>query len=390
MFRIPLSQSFVHPRALPQVALAAQSGNLAGSGAYAQACERRLGALTGAAKTLLTPSATAALELAALALKLRPGDEVVLPAYTFPSTANVVALRGAVPVFCDVRPDTLNVGVDEIAACLTPKTRAVIVVHYAGNPVDMPPIVECCRQHGLGLVEDAAQALGASLHGTPAGRFGDLGALSFHGSKNLGCGEGGALLVNLPGLGERAEVQREKGTDRARFLRGEVERYAWQDIGSSYVVSELVAAFLDAQLQAVDSVTEGRREAWHRYHLRMAAAESAGLLRRPLLTPGGRHNGHIYWVLLKDAATRQRVSAELAAQGIEATRHYVPLHNAPAGLRLGRTPRVPRVTEEVAERLLRLPLWHDIGEGVQDEVVTRLLQVLAGRRVRPARVLART
>lgn len=376
MFRIPLAKPLVHPEALANVGAAIEAGSMAGNGAFGRRCEQRLMAISGAPHAFLTPSATAALELAALCLDLRPGDEVVMPSFTFPSTANAVALRGAVPVFCDVRADTLNVDRDGVAACIDARTKAVIVVHYAGNPAAMAPIVELCRGAGLGLIEDAAQALGASLDGAAVGGFGQYGALSFHGSKNLGCGEGGALLVNSAALAARAETLREKGTDRSRFMRGEIDKYSWQDLGSSWVVSELVAAFLAAQLQAVEWVTDARRAAWARYHERLDAAEATGLLRRPGLTPGSRHNGHTYYVVLNDAATCDHVGRALRGQGIEVSRHYVPLHSSPAGRRLGRVLRPLPVTDDVAERQLRLPLWHDISDDQQDEVVASLMRAV--------------
>lgn len=373
MFRIPLARHFVHPLAQANVVEAIATGAMIGDGPFARRCERRLRELTGAAHAFLTPSATAALELAALGLDLQVGDEVVLPSFTFPSTANAMALRGAVPVFCDVRADTLNVDAATVAACIGPRTRAVVVVHYAGNPAAMPALVELCRAAGIASIEDAAQALGASLDGSAAGSFGDYGAISFHGSKNLGCGEGGVLLTSDAARAARAEIQREKGTDRSRFMRREIDKYVWQELGSSWVVSELVAAFLEAQLRGVEAVTEGRRAAWARYAELLAPAEAAGLLERPGLTPGARHNGHGFHVILPDARRRDHASAALRADGIEATRHYVPLHSAPAGRRLGRAGALP-VTESLAERLLRLPLWHDITPLEQEEVVDRLLR----------------
>jgi dTDP-4-amino-4,6-dideoxygalactose transaminase len=376
MFRIPLARPFVHEGALANVGQAIAAGSMAGDGSFGRRCEQRLMAVTGAPHAYLTPSATAALEMAALCLDLQPGDEVVMPSFTFPSTANAVALRGAVPVFCDVRPDTLNVDDEAVGACLGKRTKAVIVVHYAGNPAAMAPIVRLCRSAGASLVEDAAQALGATVDGVPAGRFGLFGALSFHGSKNLGCGEGGSLLVNAPDMAPRAEIVREKGTDRARFMRRDVDKYAWQQLGCSWVVSELVAAYLAAQLQAVDLVTEARRAAWARYHERLADAEAAGMLLRPGQTPGARHNGHIYYVILNDAATCLRVTRSLREQGIEVSRHYVPLHSSPAGRCLGRVLRPLPVTDALAERLLRLPLWHDISSDEQDEVVAQLQRAI--------------
>lgn len=373
---LPLSRPYAHEDAARQVAAAMAQGNLVGDGRYGHQCEARLRALTGSPHAMLTPSATAALELAALCLKLGPGDEVIMPSFTFPSCANAVALRGATPVFCDVQADTLNVSAANLAACLSARTRAVMVVHYAGNPADLLPIVALCAEANVALIEDAAQALGASLHGRAAGSWGDYGAISFHGSKNIGCGEGGALLVADRAAAARAEVHREKGTDRSQFLRREVDKYVWQDIGSSWVVSELVAAYLDAQLQAVEQVSIARRQAWQQYNELLMDAEQRGLLRRPGLTAGASANGHSFHVLLDSEARRDRCSRLLGQRGIEATRHFVPLHQSPAGMRLGRVGADLAVTEHSAAVLLRLPLWHDIELEAQQRVVEALLACL--------------
>lgn len=373
---LPLNRPYVHPAAVPQLAAAVGQGNLVGDGLWGRRCEARLREICEVPHALLTPSATAALELAVMSLNLGPGDEVVLPAFTFPSCANAVALRGATPVFCDVRADTLNVGAAELAACLGPRTRAAMVVHYAGNPAALDELQALCRQSGIALIEDAAQALGASLHGKAAGSWGDFAAFSFHGSKNIGCGEGGALLINDAALAARAEIHREKGTDRSRFLRREVDKYCWQDLGSSWVVSELVAAYLDAQLQGLELVSQGRRERWQRYAQLLEAAERAGRLRRPVLTAGALHNGHSFHVLLDSEAQRDACSRRLREQGIEATRHFVPLHQSPAGQRFGRVGASLAVTERSAATLLRLPLWHDMAGDDQERVVEALLACL--------------
>jgi dTDP-4-amino-4,6-dideoxygalactose transaminase len=376
MYRIPLTRPFIPPRGLEYLQRAIAESTLVGDGAFSRACERDLEAMTGSPRVVLTPSGTAAIELAALALDLSPGDEVVMPSFTFPSTANAFALRGAVPVFCDVRGDTLNVDRACIEPCLGPRTRAIVVVHYAGNPCDMAPIVELCRSRGLVLVEDAAQAIGATQDGTAAGCFGDFGAFSFHATKNLACGEGGALAVNRAESLERIEILREKGTDRSRFLRGEVDKYSWQDIGSSWVVSELVAAYLKAQLECAAPIAAQRLQLWQRYQVALAPLQADGVLRRPVLTPGATHNAHLYPILLPDESTQVAVGAALRAQGIEASRHYVPLHRAPAGRRLGRAPVPLAVTDSVADRLLRLPLWPGLSTGDQDEVIERLHEIL--------------
>ena len=383
MFKIPLIKPRVHPDATRNLNAAIAAGNLAGRGPFSDRCEARLVGITGSHRALLTPSGKAALELAAMTVGLESGDEVIMPSFTFPSTASAVALRRAVPVFCDVRPDTLNVDARLIAECLTPRTRAVMVVHYAGNPAEMFAIKALCEQAGLLLIEDAAQALGASLGGIAAGCFGQVGALSFHATKNIGCGEGGAMLVNDPALVDVAEVIQDKGTDRAAFLRKNVGRYTWQALGSSWVVGELTAAFLDAQLNDVEVVAEARRQAWQRYHRLLQDAEARQLLTRPALTQGARHNGHIYQVILPNSDCSQRVCVALGEHGIEANRHYVPLHSSPAGRRLGRILRPLPVTDDLPERLLRLPIWPGISESEQQEVADRLVHSIHANLERP-------
>ena len=372
-FRIPLHVPTTSEGARRAVAEVLDSAQLVGDGRFGRLAEQSIAKVTGSPRVLLVPSATAALELALLCLGLGPGDEVILPSFTFPSCANAVALRGATPVFCDIRADTLSVDLACVQACLSERTRAVMAVHYGGNVADVAPLRAWCEAHGLALVEDAAQCIGASLNGQAAGTFGHLGALSFHGTKNIGAGEAGALLVNDERWASRAEILREKGTDRARFMRGEVARYAWQDLGSSWVVSELVAAYLWGQLQDAESITRERRALWQRYADLLAPAERRGWLTCPVITPGAHHNGHVFAVLLPDALTRQQVQAGLQAQGIEAASHFVPLHSAPAGQRWGRAPVPLPVTESISDRLLRLPLWPGLPRQEQDFVVHTLI-----------------
>jgi len=360
---------------LAYIAQAIESGQLAGNGPFTKRCQALLRATTGAAAALLTHSATAALEMAAILADVGPGDEVIMPSFTFCSTANAVALRGGVPVFVDVRPDTLNLDESLIEAAITPRTRAICVVHYAGVAAQMDEICAIAARHGLPLIEDAAQAHHAGFRGRPLGSFGATAALSFHETKNIVSGEGGALLVNDPALAARAEIVWEKGTDRARFHRGEVAKYGWVDLGSSFLPGELTAAFLLAQLEGGSEVTARRLAAWHRYHALLAPLE--GRLRRPRVPQDCAHNGHIYHVLLRDGAARAATQSALAAQGIAAVPHYVPLHDSPAGLRHGRTPRPLPVTEDAAERLLRLPLHGRITPGEQGRVAAALHRALA-------------
>lgn len=373
---IPFNKPYMTGHELAYIAEAHRSGQLAGDGDFTKRCNRWLERQTGACSALLTHSCTAALEMAALMTGVGPGDEVVMPSYTFVSTANAFVLRGAVPVFVDIRPDTLNLDERLIEAAITPRTRAIVVVHYAGVACDMDAVMAIAARHGLWVVEDAAQALMAAWRGRALGAIGHLGALSFHETKNVISGEGGAILVNDESMVGRAEVVREKGTDRSRFFRGEVDRYTWVDLGSSYLPGEVVAAFLWAQMEQAESITRRRMALWERYHERLADAEARGLLQRPTIPPGATHNAHLYRVLLPDLATRTHVIAALKAAGIQSVFHYVPLHSSPAGQRWGRAAGALPVTDDVAQRLLRLPLWLGL-EAQQDEVVQRLLDALA-------------
>lgn len=359
-----------------RVAEAIESGWTGGNGPFSRRAEALLEELTGAERVLLTHSCTGALEMAALLSEVGPGDEVVLPSFTFVSTANAFALRGAVPVFADVDPATLCLDPASVEAALGPRTRVVVPVHYAGVGCDMAALGELARAHDLLVVEDAAQAIDATWDGRALGTFGALGTLSFHETKNVSSGEGGALLLNEPRWIERAEVLQEKGTNRAQFSRSEVDRYTWVDVGSSFLMSDATAALLVGQLERVHAITEARREVWRRYHEGLRPLEERGVLRRPAVPEAARPNGHLYYVLLEDRATRDRVIAGLAERGIAAYFHYVPLHSSPAGRRLGRTPVPLDVTESVADRLVRLPLWVGLGEAEVDRVVTAVGDVL--------------
>jgi dTDP-4-amino-4,6-dideoxygalactose transaminase len=338
-------------------------------------CSRWLEQRTGAHKALLTHSCTAALDMAAILAGIGPGDEVIMPSYTFVSTANAFVLRGGVPVFVDIRPDTLNIDEALVQEAITPRTRAIVPVHYAGVGCEMQPLLELARSHDLLVIEDAAQGLLTTQHGRPLGAIGQLGALSFHETKNVISGEGGALLVNDPRLLERAEIVREKGTDRSRFFRGEVDKYTWVDIGSSYLPGEIIAAFLWAQLEEADSITARRIELWNRYHERLEPCERAGRIRRPVVPAGCRHNAHMYYVLLPSPEQRTRLIDRLRRRGIGAVFHYVPLHSSPAGRRYARTAGSMAHTDDLSARLLRLPLWLGMDPGVPD-TVAREIQAL--------------
>lgn len=374
---IPFNFPHLAGRELAYIAQAHANGRLAGDGPFTKRCHEWLERRTGAPRVLLTHSCTAALELAALLLDLAPGDEVILPSFTFVSTANAFVLRGAVPVFVDVRPDTLNLDERRIEAAITPRTRAIVPVHYAGVACEMDAIAALAQKHGLRVVEDAAQGVMATYKGRALGALGDLGAYSFHETKNVISGEGGALLVNDPALVARAEVLREKGTDRSRFFRGEVDKYTWQDAGSSFLPGELIAAFLAAQLEEAGTITERRRASWAWYHARLASLADAGRLRRPIVPTECGHNAHMYYVLLAPGVERQAVLDTLKADGVMAVFHYVPLHSSPAGRRFGRASGELAVTDDVAGRLIRLPLWVGLTEAQQERVCGSLERALA-------------
>lgn len=355
---IPFNRPFMTGQELPNIAQAHANGHLSGDGPFSRHCHAWLEAETGAAKALLTHSCTAALEMAALLLDLAPGDEVIMPSYTFVSTANAFVLRGAVPVFVDIRPDTLNLDERLIEAAITPRTRAICVVHYAGVACEMDVIGDIASRHGLRIVEDAAQGICARYRGRPLGTIGDLGTLSFHETKNIVSGEGGALLCRDPEFAERAEILREKGTDRSRFFRGQIDKYTWVDLGSSFLPGEITAAFLHAQMQRAAEITERRLAIWRRYDDWAAPRERAGLLRRPVIPAHCDHNAHMFYLVLRGLESRTRFIASLRDSGIQAVFHYQPLHRAPAGMRYGRgaAPTLP-VTDEIADSLVRLPLW---------------------------------
>jgi dTDP-4-amino-4,6-dideoxygalactose transaminase len=362
-----------------------RNGHLAGDGPFTKKCHKWLEQNSGSKKALLTHSCTAALEMAALLLDLRPGDEVIMPSFTFVSTANAFVLRGAVPVFTDIRRDTLNLDEKLIEDAITPRTKAICVVHYAGVSCDMDTILAIAKRHSLKVVEDAAQGIMAKYKGRPLGAIGDIGSLSFHETKNLISGEGGAILVNDPGLIEKAEIVREKGTDRSRFYRGQVDKYTWQEVGSSYLPSELIAAFLWAQLEQADSITQRRIDAWQRYDDQLRQIEAETEIRRPIIPPDCQHNSHLYYVILPTSVDRTEVLARLNQAGVNSVFHYVPLHSAPAGKKLARAHGNLTVTGDLPQRLIRLPLWIGLNEIQQIHVVEALKQAILSSRKESSR-----
>ena len=372
---IPFNKPYMTGKELWYIAQAHANGHMAGDGGFTKRCSAWLEARTGANKALLTHSCTAALEMAAILADIQPGDEVIMPSYTFVSTANAFVLRGAVPVFVDIRADTLNIDESLIEAAITPKTRAIVVVHYAGVGCEMDVIMAIAEKHGLLVIEDAAQAVMARYKGRPLGSIGQMGTLSFHETKNIISGEGGALLVNDVRYAERAEVTREKGTNRSQFFRGQVDKYTWVDIGSSYLPGEIITAFLWAQMEEADNITRQRLALWDVYHQQFSEMEATGKLRRPAVPAHCDHNAHMYYLLLPDLEKRTAFIDQLRKFGIQTVFHYIPLHSAPAGLRYGRAHGDLRVTTEVSERLVRLPLWVGLEEH-QGAVIEVILEAL--------------
>jgi dTDP-4-amino-4,6-dideoxygalactose transaminase len=348
------------------------NGHLAGDGVFTRQCNSWLESYIGCNQALLTHSCTGALEIAAILANLQPGDEVIMPSYTFVSTANAFVLRGAVPVFVDIRADTLNIDDKLIEASITEKTRAIVVVHYAGVACEMDTIMDIARRHELLVIEDNAQGLGSSYKNRPLGSIGDLAAISFHETKNIISGEGGALLVNSSRFGERAEMIREKGTNRSQFFRGEVAKYTWMDIGSSYLPSDLIAAFLWAQMEEADAINQRRLNIWNTYHQWFASLEEQGKARRPVIPQECKHNAHMYYLLLPTLEKRSAFIHNLKEQGIDTVFHYVPLHDSPVGQKCGRVSGELKNTTSLSERLVRLPLWLGLEQqqaGVIEQVI---------------------
>jgi dTDP-4-amino-4,6-dideoxygalactose transaminase len=377
---VPFNKPHVVGREFAYMQQAIEGLHLSGDGPFTKRCEARVADLTGAQRALLTHSCTAALEMAAMLLEIEPGDEVIVPSFTFASTANAFALRGARLVFVDIRPDTLNIDEAEVELALGPRTKAIVAVHYAGIACEVDALTAAADAAGACLVEDAAQALMSTYHGRPLGALGDLGALSFHETKNVIAGEGGALLVPRSDRWlERAEIIREKGTDRSKFFRGEIDRYSWIDLGSSYVPSELNAAFLWAQLEEAEPILADRLRSWGAYHEAFADLEQQGVVRRPIVPEHCMHNAHLYYLLLQGAEVEPTL-ARLKERGVNAVSHYVPLHSSRAGQAHGRTVGDLPHTVRAAEGLIRLPLWVGMDELTIARVVDAVHSALAEHR----------
>lgn len=376
--QIPFNKPYMTGKELWYISQAHHNGQLSGDGPFTKRCQEWLERLTGCRKALLTHSCTAALEMAAILADVKPGDEVIVPSYTFVTTANAFVMRGATPVFVDIREDTLNIDETRIEAAITERTVAIIAVHYAGVGCEMDTIMEIARRHDLLVIEDAAQGLMATYKGKALGSIGHMGTVSFHETKNITSGEGGALLINDERFVEQAEIIREKGTNRSRFFRGQVDKYSWVDIGSSFLPGELIAAFLYAQMEEAERITARRLALWEAYHRSLIGFEREGAIRRPFIPDACRHNAHMYYILLPDLDSRTTVIEQLKEKGINAVFHYIPLHDSQAGERYGRSSGPLPVTRAMSDRLLRLPLWVGLEE-LHPEVIASLFQVLVRR-----------
>jgi dTDP-4-amino-4,6-dideoxygalactose transaminase len=364
IFGIPFNRPFVVGKEFEYIQQAITNLHLSGNGAFTKKCQSWLEERVGCCKVLLTHSCTAALEMAAILADIQPGDEIIMPSYTFVSTANAFVLRGGVPVFVDIRPDTLNLDETKIEAAITSRTKVIVPVHYAGVGCEMDTIMAIAERYGMLVFEDAAQGLMSTYKGRPLGSIGHLAATSFHETKNVISGEGGALFINGAQWVERAEIIWEKGTNRSQFFRGQVDKYTWVDTGSSYLPSEINAAFLWAQLEEAESITRQRLDTWERYHQAFAELENQDKVRRPRIPVECQHNAHMYYLLLPNLAQRTSLLKSLKTVGINTVFHYIPLHSSPAGRKYGRLHGNLSLTQETSDRLLRLPLW--VGMTQQD------------------------
>ncbi|MDU1575569.1 MAG: dTDP-4-amino-4,6-dideoxygalactose transaminase [Pantoea sp.] len=375
---IPFNAPPVVGSELEYMQSAMASGKLCGDGGFTRRCQQWMEQRFGSKKVLLTPSCTASLEMAALLIDLQPGDEVIMPSYTFVSTANAFVLRGATIVFVDIRPDTLNIDESKIEAAITEKTRAIVPVHYAGVACEMDAIMALAAKHQLWVIEDAAQGVMSRYKGRALGTIGHIGCFSFHETKNYTAGgEGGATLINDAALVERAEIIREKGTNRSQFFRGQVDKYTWRDIGSSYLMADLQAAYLWAQLEAADRINQQRLRLWQRYYDALRPLAAQGRIQLPLLPADCEHNAHMFYIKLRDSDDRQALISWMKEAEILTVFHYIPLHSSPAGQRFGRFHGEERFTTAESERLLRLPLFYNLTDNNQNTVISSLLSFFA-------------
>lgn len=375
-YRVPFNRPFIIGKELFYIAQSVTNGNVAADGPFTRDCERFLSSRFGIRRVLTTPSCTAALEMAAMLLDLKPGDEVVLPSYTFVSTASAFARTGAKPVFVDIRPDTFNLDETKIEAAITPRTRAIVVVHYAGVGAEMDAIMQLAAKHELAVIEDAAQGVDAYYRGRPLGAIGAMGTFSFHETKNVICGEGGALCLNDASYVERAEIIRDKGTNRQKFLRGHVDKYTWVDMGSSYVPSEISSAFLWGQLEHLPEITKKRLELHGRYAAGLAKYKNRGVIALQQIPEHCQANGHMFPIVLPTSVARDGLMKALRASGVLSVFHYIPLHTSPMGIQYGYAPGDLPVTEDISCRLLRLPMFFELSEADQDFVINQVASFL--------------
>ncbi len=374
--KIPFNKPYMTGKELKYINHAHDYGHLSGNGPFTKKCQSWLEKRIGCQKALLTHSCTAALEMAAILADIQPGDEVIMPSYTFVSTANAFVLRGGVPVFIDVRSDTLNLDETKIEEAITSKTKAIVPVHYAGVSCEMDTIMAIAKKHELLVIEDAAQGSMSAYKGCLLGSIGHMAALSFHETKNIISGEGGALLINNPRFSELAEIIWEKGTDRSKFFRGEVDKYTWQNIGSSFLPSELIAAFLWAQLEEAETLTMRRLAVWENYNKELEPLEKAGVLRRPIVPDECQHNAHMYYIILPNIKTRTYLLDKVNSQGINVIFHYIPLHSSPAGKKYGRVHGDLNVTRFISDRIVRLPMWIGMNKEKVEKVVYAVADAL--------------
>lgn len=385
---IPFNKPFFAGRELNYIAESVSRGNIAENGHFTQACARILCERFGLKRALMVTSCTSALEMAAILCQLQPGDEVIVPSYTFVSTASAFVRAGAKPVFVDIRPDTLNLDETALEQAITPRTKAIVPVHYAGVSCEMDTILEIAGRHRLIVVEDAAQGVHAYYKGRALGSMGQLGTYSFHETKNYVCGEGGALCINAPALEERAEIIRDKGTNRQKFYRGQIDKYTWVDLGSSYVLSELSCAFLYAQLESLDPIRDRRRSLFETYQQGLQDLAREGWLRLPIIPEACECNYHMFYILLPSREIRDSLLTELKQHGINAVFHYVPLHTSPMGRQFGYNPGDLPVTEEYSGRLLRLPFFYELSESDQTRIIETIQSILLSPKMQEKRIAA--
>jgi dTDP-4-amino-4,6-dideoxygalactose transaminase len=378
---IPFNKPFLTGNELPFIAEAYKKGQISGDGFYTKECSNWLEKNIPSQKVLLTHSCTAALEMAAILADIKNGDEIIMPSFTFSSTANAFALRGGIPVFVDIRKDTLNIDEKVIEAAITSRTKAIVPVHYAGNACEMDEIKRIANRFNLLVIEDAAQGFGSNYKGKALGSIGDFGTYSFHETKTIVSGEGGALLINDPKFNEKAEIIREKGTNRSKFFRGQVDKYTWADIGSSYLPGEIISAFLWAQLQEANEIVDKRKNIWNKYHQSFEPLEMKGRIRRPTLTSASEHNAHIYYLLLQNRQDRDNFIDDMKSEGIHCTFHYIPLHSSPAGLKYGRADNDLMVTLEISDRIVRIPIYLDLTEEMQKKIINSTIKILSKKTI---------